>query len=608
MTTSPQPPEAASVEPLIVLGRSLLEQGQFENADLAFRLALTAAPERFEAHMGLGTALEQLGDHKSAVESFTAAVRVRPEAAAAHNNLAIALYGCLRLEECIAAYQAALALRPDLAAIHHNLGEVLRDVGRTADAAAAFEAALRLEPGYLDSAVQLAHARRLLCDWGQYEADWQLLQQLVANNVPLPPFSLLAWPSTPAEQLSAARTWAARLSVPADRLAPGRPNASGKIRLGYISADFRAHATGQLIGEVIERHDRSRFEVVCYSYGPNDGSPERRRIEAAADVFIDISARSHLEAAQRIAGDGIDILLDLQGNTSGARTEIFACRPAPVQVNYLAYPATMGSGHYDYIIADPVLIPASEQRWFAENLVHLPNCYQPNDPNRRIEAPLHSRADYGLPEGAFVFCGFHNSFKITPAVFDVWMRLLHGVPNSVLWLLETGAEVRQNLLLEAARRGIAGERLVFAKRVGPDEHLARQRHADLFLDAFPYGAHTTGTDALLVGLPIVALAGKTFTSRVAASLLASARLPELVTATVGEYEALALELARSPEKLEALRAKLSRPRAELPLFDMKRYIAGLELAFAEMHRRARAGAAPAPITVAALKPGMMSAA
>jgi len=368
-----------------------------------------------------------------------------------------------------------------------------------------------------------------------------------------------------------------------DGPALARPRRAGSpVTLGYLSADFRIHPVAQLIVETFEKHDRARFAVHGYSYGRDDGTPFRRRLAEAFDRFVDLRDASFAEAARHIAADDVDILIDLTGYTRHARTPILAFRPAPVQVNYLGYPGTMGTALVDYIVVDSFVVPFGQQSFFTERLVHLPECYQPNDRKRELAPRAPSRAEYGLPEKGFVFCSFNAGYKISPDVFDVWMDLLKAVPGSILWLLEDNRFAPDNLRREAEARGVAAGRLVFAPRLPLADHLARHGAADLFLDTFPVNAHTTASEALWAGCPLLTIAGETFVSRVAGSLLRTAGLPELVTTCLDDYRATALKLATNPGLLADLRARLAANRNTSPLFDAERSARSLENAYATM--------------------------
>jgi len=352
-----------------------------------------------------------------------------------------------------------------------------------------------------------------------------------------------------------------------------------RIRLAYLSADFHQHPTAQLMVELFERHDRGRFEVSAIAFGPDDGSAMRQRLVKAFDRFEDVRGLGDLEIAQRITSQQIDIAVDLNGHTHEARPGIFSHRPAPVQVNYLVYPGTTGAAYMDYVLADRVVLPLDQQSFFSEKIVHLPDCYQANDTTRLV-LPAPSRAEAGLPDTGFVFCCFNNSWKIAAPVFDIWMRLLQQVPDSILWLLESPAT--GYLRAQAQARGVAADRLAFAPRLSPDQHLARHQLADLFLDTLPYNAHTTCSDALWAGVPVITCYGAAFHGRVAASLLKAIDLPELVTTRAQDYEALALELAQNPALLKTTRDKLQRNRATTPLYDSERFRKNIEAAYETM--------------------------
>ena len=482
--------------------------------------------------------------------------------------------------------------------------------GKPDEAVACFRRTLELKPDHLSALGGLVHHLQSMCCWDNLKA---LSERLVAgvegaaeggSRFPVSPFSFLALPTptTTQQQLRCARHWTRcklkAISQP-PRNAPKRDRTSDSTRItvGYLSADFRSHATAWLAAELFEKHDRGRFAIFGYSYGPDDGSPMRRRLVKAFDRFVDVKDASFVEAAERIAADKVDILVDLKGYTQDARTQILALRPAPIQVNYLGYPGTMGAEFMDYILVDDFIVPPDQQPFFTEKLVHLPGCYQVNDSQREISPRIPSRSECGLPEEGFVFCCFNNSYKITPDVFGVWMELLKAVPGSVLWLLEGNHFVAANLYREASIRGVAAERLVFAPPKPLPEHLARHRLADLFLDTITSNAHTTASDALWAGLPVLTLAGRTFASRVAGSLLRTVGLPGLITTSLEDYQAMALRLARDPKQLARLRARLEANRKTCGLFDGEHFARGLQKAYAAMWEIHASGAQPRAFAV-----------
>lgn len=370
-----------------------------------------------------------------------------------------------------------------------------------------------------------------------------------------------------------------------------------RIRIGYVSSDFHNHPTSHLIAGMLEAHDRSRFMVHGFSTGPASDDEYRRRVSQSFEVFIDAHKMSSAALIERIRASEIDVLLDLNGLAMGRRTDIFAARPAPVQVNYLGYPGTMGAEYIDYIIADRHVIPEADKSAYTEKVVYLPHSYQVNDSRRSISESVPTRSEQGLPESGFVFCCFNNTAKLTPDIFDVWMRVLAAVDRSVLWLLCKDASVAENLRAEARRRSISADRLVFADRIGADVHRARHKLADLFLDTLYYNAHTTASDALWAGLPVITYPGATFSSRVEASLLHAIGLPELIANSIEEYEKLAVKLATNPDQLQTIKFKLAQNRSSYPLFDTERYTRNIETAYTYMWQLHQKGKSPKSFAV-----------
>ncbi len=585
----------------------LHETMRFDEAVPAYRLALEIAPGNAYLWLKLGGLCGQTGRIEEAARCYGEAagrdpdLAAAPELAIAWNDLGCALFRVERIEEAAGYFAKAIELQPGYANAHFNLGVAYSLRGDNERALAYSEAALRLQPDDPTFAAKVLSEVQNLCQWRRLDELCELLRRNTrqADQRPVNPFCLLSIPSTAAEQLECAGKFSGMQSRAAaeDRRGPGfhfEPVAKRRLKIGYLSADFHEHATAYLTAELFELHDRERFEVIGYSYGRDDGSPMRARLERAFDRFTDLAPRSNAEAASAIHADGVDILVDLKGYTLHARTEILAMRPAPIQVNYLGYPGTMGAGFIDYIIGDRFVTPAGCADAYSEKLVRMPGAYQVND-RKRLVSQTPPRAALGLPEKAFVFCCFNQTFKLLPPVFDVWMRLLHAVPESVLWLLDAIPAASQNLEKEAAARGIEPRRLVFAPKLPLDSHLGRMAAADLFLDTHPYNAHTTASDALWAGLPVLTCAGNTFASRVAGSLLNAIGLPELVTGSMEEYERLALRLAREPASLDSLRRKLRQNRATAPLFDTVRYARDLESAYQRMRGNFVAGTGPAPI-------------
>jgi predicted O-linked N-acetylglucosamine transferase (SPINDLY family) len=626
------------------LGTAFKEQRKLDEAIACYRRAVELKPDFAEAHHNLGIAFKEQGKLDNAAACVRQAMQLKPDYALPRNTLGAFFKDQGKLDEAIACYRRALELKPDFAEAYNNLGAAFKDQGKLDDAIACFRRALDLKPDYhdtqnnlgtalegqgkLDEAVAcyrralelkpdnravlaaLIHQLQHACRWSDLkDLCPRLIGSLERQREPGPafapsPFSFLTMPipTSSRQQLLCARDWAGQQwkteSVMGCPRVLGRPPvAKSKLTVGYLSADFQAHATAYLIAELFEKHDHTRFSVFGYSFGPDDGSAMRRRLVNAFDRFVDVKDASFLDAAERIAADEVDILVDLKGYTTDSRTQILAFRPAPIQVNYLGYPGTMGASFMDYILVDDFVVPADQQPFFSEKLVHLPGCYQVNDSQREISSHTPSRAECGLPEEGFVFCCFNNSYKITPEMFTVWMELLKAVPRSVLGLLEGNRFSPANLRREAEARQVAAQRLVFAPRCPMPEHLARYRSADLFLDAFPVNAHTTASDALWAGCPVLTMAGETFVSRVAGSLLRTIGLPELVTTSLDEYHAMALRLARDESLLASLRARLEINHKTSRLFDAGRFAKGIEKAYLTMWEIHACGQPPRAFTV-----------
>ena len=601
-------------EVLVNLGNLLARQGRHGEAMAFYDQAVAARPDFFEALFNRGNLLLELKRSEEALESYDRVLAVRQDFSGVWNNRGTALRGLRRLDEALASFQRAATLMPGhfnaltnaavilwdmkrlpeaLAAADRALGvqpgfaealyvkaNVLRDLGRTDEALNAYEAALKSNPAHPHALNGAAQVARIVCDWNRTE----VLTPRVIENAPggravIQPFVLMGYSDDAALQRRCAENLV-RMFVPQrPALRDVRRYGHDKIRLAYLSADFHEHPTARLMVELFERHDRSRFEVTAIAFGPDDGSPLRARLKKAFDHFEDVRGKSDAEVARMLREGEIDIAVDLNGHTAEGRPGIFAWRPAPVQVNYLVYPGTTGADFMDVILADRIALQADQQVNMREKIVHLPDSYQANDATRIVPPPP-ARAEAGLPDRGFVFCCFNNSWKITAPMFDIWMRLLSQVDGSVLWLLD--GPHADNLRKEATARGVDPARLIFAPKLPAEQHLARHQLADLFLDTLPYNAHTTCSDALWAGLPVVTCYGKAFPGRVAASLLKAIDLPELVTATPQLYEALALELAQNPALLKATREKLARNRTTTPLFDSERFRKNIEAAYEAM--------------------------
>ena len=590
------------------LGLILHETGDHDGAVEALRQAVRLTPDDAEAQHALGIVLHESGRSDEAVTHMQRAVQLQPDMAEAHHDLAGLLRQQKRLDEAITHFREALRINPHSAGGHANLARALQQDGKLADAATEFRRALDLDPSLHSAQGALVHALQHQCDWRDLADQTRLTIKSInsssSSGQAISPFIglTLAEPTTAAQQLVCAKAWVAQNLAAWQQRAPlfhdpRTPRADGRIVLGYLSADFHQHATADLAAEMFEQHDRERFAVHAYCYGPDDRSSMRQRLLSAFDRYEHIGGLSHEQAARKIADDGVDVLIDLKGYTEHARPQIPALRPAAIQVNYLGYPGTMGADFIDYILVDEVIVPASEQPHFTERLVYLPGCYQVNDSRRAVAEQTPSRADCGLPDEGFVFCCFNNNYKLTPAVFDVWMRLLHAIPGSVLWLLEAHRVAADNLRREAESRGISSDRLVFAPRCPPPRHRARYRLADLFIDTFPVNAHTTASEALAADCPLVTIAGDTFISRVAASLLQALNLPDLICTNLEDYEARILELAQHPDQLADIRTRLQSARQTSNVFNGTHFARNLERAYLTMWDIHQSGEQPQPFAV-----------
>jgi len=579
------------------LGEALLTEGDTQGALAAFQRALARKPDLLEARLQWGRVLLGECRYTEALDAFQQALRHRPHSAEAHHCCGLARAESGDLEAALPSYDAAVALDPRHAGAHLSRARVLAAVQRLPEAVDGFHRAAALRPSDTEAIGEEVYALTKMCDWPAARAARQTLENLTTDAEVFQPFAYLSLYDDPAGLLSSCRHYAAAIVRKRAPLVPAPRSAHDRIGVAYLSRDYFSHATAYLIAELLELHARDDFKIYGVSYGPDDGSAIRRRIASACECFIDVAGKSDQEVASWLRAERIDIAVDLKGYTAFGRSGIFAYRPAPIQVSYLGFPGSMGAPFIDYLIADAFVIPEAERCFYEEKIAYLPGCYQVNDRKRRIAERTPERVAVGLPPQGFVFCCFNNNWKITEEVFEVWMRLLQAVEGSVLWLLGDNPWAEQNLRREASVRGVAAERLIFAGRMGHEEHLARHRLADLFLDTLPVNAHTTASDALWTGLPIVTCAGRSFAARVAGSLLHAVGLGELVTTTLQEYERLALSLAREPQRLRGLRAKLLQNRATFPLFDTPRFCKHLEAAYRQMWLTQRDGKPPETFSV-----------
>jgi predicted O-linked N-acetylglucosamine transferase (SPINDLY family) len=563
------------------------QSGRLDEAVTLYRRCLERAPEDAGVWANLGIALKGLGDLNGALEACGRAAGLDASNANAHNNLGIVQMAMGRPIEATQSYRRALAIDSKFHECWTNVGLAQSALGDPEAATGSFRAALRLKPDHTEALVQFIYHALQICDWrGLDPAIARLARVIRKDSGEVNPFVALAVCRDPIESLRVSQNFARRVERSVSSLRRpmlGRTSESKqRPRIGYLSADFHGHATAYLCAELFEYHDRERFEIFAYSYGPDDQSAMRQRLERAFEHFVDVAPLSVADAAPRIANDGIDILIDLKGYTQNARCGILALRPAPIQLAYLGFPGPMGAGFIDYSLVDEFIAPAGSESFYSEKLIRLPGSYQPNDSTRLIASDRGSRRDHDLPNEGVVFCCFNQAYKITPEAFSVWLRLLKEVPGGVLWLLAFNQSAPRNLRRLARAVGVDPERLVFAARRPLDQHLARLGHADLFLDTWPCNAHTTASDALWAGVPVITLAGRTFAQRVAGSLLTALGLQELITETVEGYYCLARRLALDDLARRDVKARLDTARPERDLFNGHSAAWKLETAFMQL--------------------------
>lgn len=578
------------------LGIAYRSVGDLPAALVAYERAIEITPSMVEAYCNKGVALKEAGRLEESIRTLKQAVSISPDHPETHGNLGVALQKSKQFGPAIASYNRAIELKPDYVDAHYNLALLHQELNQLEPALEGLEKVLFLKPDYEYLAGTILFTRMRLCDWKNYDAALgRLNNQIVEGEKVSPGFPAVTLIDSPSIQRRVAEIWINDKHPYNPRLEPVASSTTGvsesnqakrgRIRLGYYSADFYNHATSYLMAELFERHNKLEFDLIGFSFGPQASDTMSKRISTAFTEFIDVRAKTDLEIALLSRKLKIDIAVDLKGFTQAQRAGIFSYRAAPIQVNYLGYPGTMGAEYIDYLIADARLVPPDQRINYSEKIVYLPDSYQVNDRKRTISDRLMTREGVGLPATGFVYCCFNNSYKITPSVLDRWCRILLAVQGSVLWVLQDNETAANNLRIEAKNRGFDPQRIVFAPRMALDDHLARHRLADLFLDTLPCNAHTTASDALWAGLPVLTLPGQTFAGRVGASLLTAIGLPELIAESVQDYESIAVRLGQNPKALAALKTKLARNRETESLFDTDRYTEKLESAFREMYRR-----------------------
>lgn len=578
--------------------RALYDQGQLAQVIAQAGLHIKRYPDAFVIWNILGAAYKGLGKIKEAADVFEKVTQLSPNYADGYGNLGVTLRQQGKLEEAIVAHKKALALNPEFAESYNNMGVILIEQGKLEEAIEAFKKAVTLKPDYAGAHAQMIHQKQHICDWSNRTQDLASAGRLGIKTTAVPPFSMLSLEDNPERQLLRSQKYAAEtfkqdsLSIPAAPLK--KPE---KLRIGYFSADFREHPVTRLMAKVFKVHDRSRFDVFGYSVAGLEFDTMQTWLLESFDKFKDVQSFSNQAIKEIAQSDKIDIAIDLTGYTKDGRSGLFAYRLAPIQINFLGYPGSMGAKFMDYIVADSFLIPERYQTYYSEKIIYMPHTYQPQDDGLLIDRFVPSRFELGLPKDGFVFCAFNRSYKIDPQVFEIWMRLLKKKPNSVLWLVMSNKPSKMNLIKHAQKQGVNAERLIFSENVEYEKYLAQFRQADLFLDTFNYNAGATASNALWAGLPVLTKSGKSYTARMAGSLLNAIGLSELITKTDEEYESLALYLAQNREKLNEIRNKLSRNIKTNPLFDTGRYTRNLELGFDMAYDRYLQGKGPEHIAV-----------
>ena len=594
---------ALRVDPRNFDGLNLLGTiaAQTKNYALAISLleqAININPWDGAAHNNLGNVYFDLDKYSEAIKSFKKAQEIEPNNAEAFNNMGNALRNIGRYEEAIECFQKALKINPHYADPYNNLGTLLAQVHRYEESISCYQAALQMNPSYKFLRGTYLHTKLKIADWTHLDNELQELKKDInLGHRCTPPFPLLSICDSPRLQKLVSDQWISEQSklIQTDLINTNSLTFSskGKIRIGYYSADFKAHPVMFLLEGVFRHHDHQKFEIYAFSYGAEPCDEVCTRVKSLFKEFIDIKGLSDQEVIQMSKNMGIDIAVDLTGHTFGGRMNIFAGKAAPIGVNFLGYSGTLGGDFYDYIVADEVLIPPQQQEFYSEKIAYLPHSYMPNDLERKVADKSFAREEFGLKDTDFVFCCFNNAYKFNLKMFGVWMRLLKNVPNSILWITENNPYFAKNIIAHAALQGINADRIIFAKRMDQmEDHLARQKLADLFLDTHPYNAHTTAADALMVGLPLLTMAGESFTSRVAASLLHELGLEECISSSIEEYEKKALELAFDPSNLRSLRERLNVNIRKSAAFDPERYAKNIEDLYTKMYDRYHDGLAP----------------
>ena len=570
----------------------LLNFIHFKNKDFSTALdfinkAIKINPNFAEAYNEQGNALNELKKLEEAIKSYNNAININPKYADAYYNKGLVFHELKKLESAVQNYDKAIKINPKHIMSHNNKGFALQQLKKVDASLKSYNEAYKINPNFNFLFGKLIHTKNKLCKWETFDEDMNSLKEkLNKNKVASLPFSILSLYDSPLLQRKTSEMYI-KETFPKKNISKPitKSLANKKIRLGYYSADFYNHAMSYLLAKLFELHDKSKFEIIAFSFSPERDDEMSKRISNAFDQFIKVNFKTDKEISELSRELKIDIAIDLMCFTTNSRTGIFSEKCAPIQINYLGYPGTSGANFIDYIIADKNLIPKKNQKYYSENIIYLPNTYQVRDSTQKISNKIFTKDELGLPKNSFVFCCFNQNYKITPSVFDIWMRLIRKVEKSVLWLIKDNDVAVYNLKKEAEKRGVKSDRIIFAKHMPVSEHLARHKIADLFVDTFPYTAHTTCSDALWSGLPVITRTGQSFASRVAGSLLNAVNLKELITKTEKEYEDLILKLAKNPNQLKEIKNKLKKNRLKTPLFDAKLFTKNIESAYTMMHEK-----------------------
>jgi len=558
------------------LGVILSEQCKFEEAIKIFKKAISLQPDYAEAYNNLGAVLKDLGKLNEAILMIRKAMSLKPNYVDAFNNLGAVQRDQGKLNEAIESFKKAISLQPDYVDAYNNLGAVLSELGRLDESVKACEKAIFLKPNYELARASKLYQQAQMCSWEDIKNESKWIAQLGIGKQAIRPFYVLSLEDDPDRQQKRAINYYKSKFLQKPILRNFHKIKHKTIRVGYFSSDFKEHPVSYLLAGIIEKHNRDQFKIYGYSIIKTNKDSISQRLINAFDEFRDVSQINDKDVALLARKDEIDIAIDLNGYTKNSRTGIFSYRAAPIQINYLGYPGTLGASCIDYILADPLVIPPKSRNYYSEKIIYMPHSYQPNDNTRIISQKKITRLDMGLPENNFVFCCFNNSYKITSEEFDIWMRIMKNAKDSVLWLFKSNKWAENNLKKEAEKRDVSPSRIIFAENLPQEEHLGRHKLADLFIDTFNYNAHTTTSDALWAGLPVVTKMGNSFAARVAGSLLHAIECPELVTYTKEKYEALIIELANNPIKLLKIREKLANNRLSKPLFNTELYTVNFE--------------------------------